>query len=397
MNKMKKIVCLVLAVCILAVPSLCFADNGDSPQTYSAYGYLEDFINNCENRVAGSDGEAAAALYIKNKFDEMGYSVTLQGFSFSGSGVMKTSQNVVAELVSENSFGQIIIGAHYDNVSLGEGANDNGSGVAALLDLAKRLSSAELNYDVIFIAFGAEEEGFYGSLHYVEYMTAVEKQNTLLMLNIDSVAVGDNLYFFGEDIKTTLNDSLVNLANSLGYGQNTYAMPYTKDLNTVYCYGGIPYHHTGYAGDSVAFRIAGIPTEFVFSGTFSNLLAYTQSEDENFRNMHTTNDTLTSAAAFGEKAKKNMQIVSDTIFNALTNAEFEDIIINARANLVNGIFWQSWPAYVIYAAILAAFITFGILYLRKLKKRDLLTDKQVNGRKVFEAPDAQDIYDFMKK
>lgn len=387
---MKKIICLFIIILIAIAPMAVFADSSDQ---YSAYDFLNDFITECPQRVSGSEGETLAAEYIQNKFIEMGYQTEWQEFSFTTDSGTINSQNVVARIFAQNSLGQIIIGAHYDSVNVGNGANDNGSGVAVLLDIAQKIADLSLNYDVVLVAFGAEEEGFYGSSHFVNNMSMTERQSTLLMINIDSVAVGDNLYFFGEDKATALNDSLVELANSFGYSQKAYAKPLSKDLNIIYATTDIPYYHTGYASDNLVFRIAGIPTEFVFSGTFEKYDSYTQTADVDFWNMHTANDTLLSLNSFGVKAKENMQIVSDTLFNFLTNDDFKDIIINARADMSNDIFWQTWPAYVIYGVLLLGFSIFGFLYLRKLRKLDLLTVNQKNEKKVFESASVEDIYD----
>ncbi|MDD4832410.1 MAG: M28 family peptidase [Clostridia bacterium] len=387
---MKKIICLFIIILIAIAPMAVFADSSDQ---YSAYDFLNDFITECPQRVSGSEGETLAAEYIQNKFIEMGYQTEWQEFSFTTDSGTINSQNVVARIFAQNSLGQIIIGAHYDSVNVGNGANDNGSGVAVLLDIAQKIADLSLNYDVVLVAFGAEEEGFYGSSHFVNNMSMTERQSTLLMINIDSVAVGDNLYFFGEDKATALNDSLVELANSFGYSQKAYAKPLSKDLNIIYATTDIPYYHTGYASDNLVFRIAGIPTEFVFSGTFEKYDSYTQTADVDFWNMHTANDTLLSLNSFGVKAKENMQIVSDTLFNFLTNDDFKDIIINARADMTNDIFWQTWPAYVIYGVLLLGFSIFGFLYLRKLRKLDLLTVNQKNEKKVFESASVEDIYD----
>lgn len=94
----------------------------------------------------------------------------------------------------------LVIGAHYDHLGLGgssslegasaihPGADDNASGVAAVLELARTLAPLRgtLKRSVLFIAFGAEEEGTLGSLHYVKEPTlAVVK--IVAMLNLDMV------------------------------------------------------------------------------------------------------------------------------------------------------------------------------------------------------------------
>lgn len=400
MKNIKKFFIILLALTALILPQAIFAD--ETP-AYSAYAYLEEFLAANPSRAAGTEGESNAANYLAAKFAELGYTdVEQQYFSFEDSaGAAKSSQNVIATLTAENAPGTIIIGAHYDNYKVGEGANDNGSGVAVLLDTAARLFADTPKYNVVFIAFGAEEAGMMGSKHYVVQMRESQRQETLLMINIDSVAMGDNLYFFGEDIKTPLNDKMAEIANGLPYAQKAYTKPLGKGISILLpdlAYP-LPYFHTGYASDNLYFRVAGIPTELIFSGTFeSGLSVYTQSGDKALRNMHTANDTLAKQnELYGEKAKQNMQIVSDTLVNVLTNGAFESIILNARNEMVDEIFWQTWPAYLIYAALLAIFELFGFLYLRRLKKRDILKPKSVNTEKVFKAPDIEDIYTFLKK
>ena len=81
----------------------------------------------------------------------------------------------------------------------------------------------------------------------------------------------------------------------------------------------------------------------------------------------------------------------------MTNADFEAIILNARSELADKIFWETWPAFLIYLGILLLFEIFGYLYLRYLKKQDILKANKVNKEKVFEAPDIEDIYTFLKK
>jgi aminopeptidase YwaD len=95
----------------------------------------------------------------------------------------------------------IVVGAHYDHLGRGgagslatregeihHGADDNASGTAALLELARLLSAerAKLRRSVLFIAFGGEEEGLLGSKHYVEH-PIVALEQTVAMLNLDMV------------------------------------------------------------------------------------------------------------------------------------------------------------------------------------------------------------------
>jgi aminopeptidase YwaD len=92
----------------------------------------------------------------------------------------------------------IVIGGHYDTVPAGPGANDNASGVAVMLELARVLAK-EQRAELRFVAFGAEEVGLVGSKAYVEALTSAEKSRMVAMINLDMVAVGPTLAFSGSE------------------------------------------------------------------------------------------------------------------------------------------------------------------------------------------------------
>jgi Zn-dependent M28 family amino/carboxypeptidase len=102
----------------------------------------------------------------------------------------------VKEGVSEDT---IIIGAHYDSGDEGKGADDNASGVATMLEIARMLTDVETPYTIKFIAFGAHEDHgqFLGSKYYVSQMTEAEKEKTILYVNLDCLIAGDYAYVYG--------------------------------------------------------------------------------------------------------------------------------------------------------------------------------------------------------
>ncbi len=106
-----------------------------------------------------------------------------------------TSNNIIALYKSENNpdSKRIIVGAHYDGVDT-PSANDNASGAAALVEMAKAISDGKVSlpYDVEFIAFGAEEIGLVGSHYYVDRLTKEDRDQIVAMLNFDMVGVGDS-------------------------------------------------------------------------------------------------------------------------------------------------------------------------------------------------------------
>jgi Zn-dependent M28 family amino/carboxypeptidase len=116
--------------------------------------------------LAGSIGErnlwhfdalGDAADYIEKTFAELGFRPEDEPFESRG----QTVRNIVAERLGHSSPQEIVlVGAHYDSVLGSPGANDNGSGVAALLELARLLAGQELARTVRFVAFVNEEPPF---------------------------------------------------------------------------------------------------------------------------------------------------------------------------------------------------------------------------------------------
>ncbi|MGM0497482.1 MAG: M20/M25/M40 family metallo-hydrolase, partial [Bacteroidota bacterium] len=116
----------------------------------------------------------------------------------------QTTMNVVGMLPAQNQTDEyIVLGAHLDHVGgqAGEvyfpGANDNASGVASMLELARVLSTEKpQKRSIIFIAFAAEESGLEGSQYFVEH-SPVDINKIHAMLNMDCVGHGDSVVVGG--------------------------------------------------------------------------------------------------------------------------------------------------------------------------------------------------------
>lgn len=109
------------------------------------------------------------------------------------------SQNVVGFIEGEQKDKFIYVTAHYDHLGrMGKdiyfpGANDNGSGVAMLLSLAKEFSSLheKPKYSIVFICFGAEEIGLVGSKYYTEH-PLFPLEDIEFLINLDILGTGDD-------------------------------------------------------------------------------------------------------------------------------------------------------------------------------------------------------------
>lgn len=170
-----------------------------------------------QGRFPGTKGNNDTAAYIEKHFKKFGLkkfndsyyqSFTLfvkEGLNKVKSDSVKT-QNVVGyvEGSDENLKNEyIVIGAHYDHwgwggqasgskkknvVAIHNGADDNASGVSALLCILEELSKAKIKpkRSIIFISFSGEEEGLLGSKYFVTHLP-VEKTSVKVMLNMDMV------------------------------------------------------------------------------------------------------------------------------------------------------------------------------------------------------------------
>ena len=98
------------------------------------------------------------------------------------------SQNVVAK---GGDACRVVVGGHYDSVPEGPGANDNASGTAVTLELARALKGRAAADGLCFIAFGSEELGLWGSRRYVASLSDDQKRAMAGMINLDMVGVGD--------------------------------------------------------------------------------------------------------------------------------------------------------------------------------------------------------------
>jgi len=98
------------------------------------------------------------------------------------------SQNIIAEKVGTAPLPQVVlVTAHYDTVPDVPGANDNASGVGAVLTLAQRLRDRAFPFTLRFILFGGEEEGLFGSRAYVQSLSPEERGRIRGVLNLDVV------------------------------------------------------------------------------------------------------------------------------------------------------------------------------------------------------------------
>ena len=156
------------------------ADQVDA-NAYRAFLDNELYAHDGYSRQQYSPQHNLARDNIADVLESYGLSVQLEGFNYGG----QTWYNVVAtQPGTESPTYQYIVGAHYDSVSC-PGADDNGSGVAAVVELARVLSQYEFPYTIKYVAFDLEEIGLRGSQAYV---AAHRTENIRAMVNFDMIS-----------------------------------------------------------------------------------------------------------------------------------------------------------------------------------------------------------------
>ena len=411
---MKKGLLFVLTV-LLAVLSVCssmaFAEEvlptADTPAATREDDGIEKFVKElCELNGAGNKAEVRN--YLVGKFREaFGESEDIasadsnvQTEMFQDNDKKENYFNIVARLEKTGTTKQIIIGAHYD-VSGGEGAADNAVGVATLYYTMVTLveNQDKIPFNIVFVAFDGEEQGLLGSNYFVngyenipnDGMSEQEIADTLVMFNIDSIALGDDVYLMCENKRTDLANAI--LANGTGIVEKPYARGVYSSYLDTYGYG---YYEYIQGSDHTPFRLAGIPIAFLFSGTYSvSPWGFTESSIPDRQVINTGADTYENLVKSGVAYAVRIQNVGDAIANTILSKDFAQIAENARSQLVNLKLWYNkWWASLIILAILIILAVFTWLYSRKLQKKSILGTAEIKTQKVFEKPDASEIFSF---
>ncbi|TDQ21459.1 alkaline phosphatase isozyme conversion protein [Raoultella sp. BIGb0149] len=226
-------------------------------------------------RMTGSPAEMLSADYLRQQFAQMGYQSDIRSFHtryiYTTKNQRQNWQNVTGSTVIAAHEGkarqQIIIMAHLDTYApmsdsdveknLGgltlQGIDDNALGLGVMLELAERLKNVPTHYGIRFIASSGEEEGRLGAQNLLQRMSDAEKKNTLLVINLDNLVVGDKLYFNSgrstpAAIRKLTRDRALAIARSKGVA--AFSNP---GLNRDYPQG------TGCCNDASVFDSAGIP------------------------------------------------------------------------------------------------------------------------------------------
>ena len=167
--------------------------------------------------------------------------------------IMETrqSRNVIAELTgSTESERTVVLSGHFDTVPNVPGANDNGSGIATLLAVAREAADRSYPFTLRFVAFGSEEVGLFGSRHYVGSLSQEERTAIVAMLNFDVPGSGSAVEVLGQ---FDLVKQVLELGKASGIEVNL----------------GVPLE--GSSSDHASFLDAGVPAIFFLADDLSRI------------------------------------------------------------------------------------------------------------------------------
>lgn len=198
-------------------------------------------------RVAGTPGGARARAMLAARLQAFGYAVTEAPWTRQG----YLGTNVCAQITGSSIPDEVIlVSAHYDHIAASPGADDNGSGAAALLRLAQYLKAHPPAHTVLFALFDGEEEGLLGSEAFVAD-PPVALARIRLVLNLDMMGRSDfgSLGVLGTRWSPALKPFVEAAAQPLG-------------LPLTFGYDGSPEDLTPYS-DQYPFHLQGIPFLFL--------------------------------------------------------------------------------------------------------------------------------------
>ncbi|WP_370898333.1 M28 family peptidase [Chryseobacterium gossypii] len=253
---MKRIICFLFssfAACTLNAQTFiqAYQDRANQVTQTNITNYLLEF-QNLGIKTTGSANNTATLNWIKNKYLSYGYSASQieeDPFTFGST----NSKNLIITktgTVYPNKY--VIICGHFDSI-VGPGVSDNGSGTSIILEAARILKDVPTEYSIKFIHFSGEEQGLYGSYHYVNsvaYQNGVRQLDIKLVFNIDQVGgkLGNNntTIYCDEDQGSPLSNNAASqvVTQELATCTGLYS-PLQTDVDPAYASDYMPFEEKG--------------------------------------------------------------------------------------------------------------------------------------------------------
>lgn len=230
-------------------------------------------------RYTIGQGDERARDWLVNKLTEMGLMAELDPFQAVG----ETANNIIVKMPGTVEPNVVYIySAHYDSTSnaaatSAPGADDNASGVAAVLEAARLMKGHSFKYSVWFVFTAAEEQGSLGSKHMAAWLKAqgVDVRGVIApdMIGYWPAGEADQMDILGDSASAMLVEHMANVATQLGVG-------FKKHIDHTFCYGD----------DHTSFQEAGFPS----IAPMDCVEAHNLPTDEDTPHYHRMTDTMST-------------------------------------------------------------------------------------------------------
>ncbi len=174
----------------------------------------ENFTKSINEITVGANSYERGAQ-IREELEKIGVKFTYEPFTVKGrrDGAEMRGWNIIAEIPNPKATKTIMLGAHYDRVSKGNGAVDNASGSAGILELLKAFKANPLqNYSLKVAFWDFEEIGLVGSREYIKART--ESELPAIYINFDVFGYGDTLWLWTQKEGTIFTKAVDETAKS---------------------------------------------------------------------------------------------------------------------------------------------------------------------------------------
>lgn len=182
------------------------------------------------NRAVGTKGGLLTAKYIDAYIRELGLKPSQLVFENRNKVV---GQNLVVEIEGQSKDTAIIVGGHYDSVKMGPGINDNGSGVAVLLELIKYYTAQneKPKHTIYFAFWDSEEDGIGGSSYFVEHLSAKQLNGIQAYINLDMVGTQNPTVQIADGDQSSI-DNMEKMLKARGMAASEYK-PLIESLRSI--------------------------------------------------------------------------------------------------------------------------------------------------------------------
>jgi hypothetical protein len=183
---------LLLAFSVARPPALQAPNLPPAFDGPTAASLASDLASQFPDRRPGGTGARGAAAWFRRQLQPYGFDIRNERFTATVDGRRTTLVNLVAEKNGLSPHDEIVVMAHRDDTGVNSGLDDNASGTAALVELARSYAPTapaqrvSLPYSLVFLSTDGAAEGSLGATHFAAEQQA--RQNVLAVLNLDSIA-----------------------------------------------------------------------------------------------------------------------------------------------------------------------------------------------------------------